>query len=67
MEISRKRHILKAISWRLVGSITTFFVALYLTGDINIGITFGLSDTALKILLYYLHERIWYRTKFGIK
>ncbi len=64
--VQRKRHIVKAITWRIIASFTTFFIAWGVTGDIKAGLTFGIIDVVVKFVLYYLHERVWYRSKFGV-
>jgi len=67
MEVSKKRHLLKAITWRLVGSFTSFVIAYVITGDMSMGIMVGGADTVIKFIIYYIHERLWYRSRFGIK
>lgn len=66
MSVERKRHIAKAFSWRILASIVTFLVGWLVTGDVEFGMTIGLLDVILKLVLYYIHERIWYRSDFGI-
>ena len=62
-QVSPKRHIAKAITWRLVGSIDTFLIAWLISGDSEIGIKIGIVETITKLLLYYVHERIWYHNQ----
>lgn len=64
--VSKTRHILKAITWRLIASLTTFLISWILTGNIESGLTIGGLDFFIKLVLYYLHERVWYKSKFGI-
>jgi uncharacterized membrane protein len=65
--IEKKRHLVKSITWRLVASITTFVIGWYTTGNMELGMTIGLFDFFVKLVLYYYHERIWYKSKYGIK
>lgn len=65
--VSRKRHILKSITWRLIASLATFIIGWGSTGDIDIGLKIGTFDFFIKMFLYYLHERAWYKSKYGIK
>jgi len=51
--------LLKAFSWRLVGTIDTFIVSLVVTGTVSIAVTISAVEFFTKILLYYLHERAW--------
>jgi uncharacterized membrane protein len=56
---------LKAISWRVVGTIDTIFVSYLWTGDTSKALKIGGTDVLTKILLYYLHERVWARVPLG--
>jgi uncharacterized membrane protein len=62
-----KRHIAKAITYRLVGTLTTFIISYILTGNVSISSTIGFVELVIKPVNYFIHERIWYRyTKFGV-
>lgn len=65
--LSHKRHILKTITWRIVGTIDTIFLGWLISGDPTIGLSVGGAELATKMILYYLHERVWYNIDFGIK
>ena len=58
--ISRKRHAVKAVTWRAVASGATVAIAWWVTGDWRIGLQVGWIELFVKMLLYYLHERFWY-------
>ena len=66
-EISKKRHILKTISYRIIS--TTFgFIFMYLfTGSIELSGAFSAVEMVWKPFQYYLHERVWYKIKIGVK
>ena len=64
--VKRKRHIAKTITWRLVGTMDTMLLGWLISGNPMIGIKVGLAELVTKMVLYYFHERIWYKTKFGI-
>jgi uncharacterized membrane protein len=65
--VSYKRHALKTITWRIVGTIDTFLLSWLITGSIKIGATIGAVEVITKMVLYYFHERIWYNfSKYGI-
>ena len=55
----KKRTILKTLTWRVTASLTTFFIAWILTGDLLIGVSIGSIEAIAKIFLYYFHERMW--------
>ena len=56
----------KAITWRIFASLITFVIGWGVTGDMSFGITIGSFDVVLKLVFYYLHERLWYHSKFGV-
>ncbi len=63
---SRKRHIAKTITWRGVGTLDTMLLSWIITGNPMTGLKIGLSELLTKMILYYLHERVWYRTNYGL-
>ena len=58
--VKRKRHIAKALSWRMVGTLDTFLLAWLITGSIEIGAMVSGVEVVTKTVLYYVHERVWY-------
>jgi len=62
---SHLRTIVKALTWRLGGLVMTVTVAWVVTRQADTAASIGLADTALKILAYYVHERVWLRIRFG--
>ena len=36
-------------------------ISWFVTGDALIGLQIGLAEVLTKMLLYYFHERIWFR------
>ena len=67
MFASKTRSILKAISWRIVGTLDTMILGWVITGNPLIGLKIGALELITKFVLYYIHERIWLRSKYGIK
>ena len=66
--VAKKRHILKTITWRIVGTLDTFLLSWLITGSIKLGAAIGAVEVITKMVLYYLHERAWYKlSKFGIE
>jgi len=59
--IDRTRHILKTISWRVIGTIDTIILSWIISGDPKIGFSIGGAEVVTKMLLYYFHERAWYK------
>jgi uncharacterized membrane protein len=56
---AHSRSIVKAISWRITGSIDTFVISALITGKLTLAGSIAATELATKILLYYFHERIW--------
>ncbi len=67
MPDSNKRHILKTISWRILGTLDTMIISWIISGDPIIGVKIGVAEVVTKMLLYYLHEKAWYKTNFGLE
>ena len=64
---SQFRHIMKTITWRIIGTLDTVLVAWLITGDPIEGLSIGGFEFFSKMILYYYHERIWYRSSYGIE
>jgi uncharacterized membrane protein len=62
---SNTRSIAKAISYRLLGSISTALIVFGFSGNAKVSLGVGAADMVAKIVLYYLHERIWNHISFG--
>lgn len=65
--VTRKRHLAKAVSYRIIGTLTTMVTAYAITGDVMSGVKIGVIETALKIGIYYAHERAWLKLEYGLK
>ncbi len=61
---SRKRHIAKAITWRIVGTIDTIVLSWIISGNPFTGLKIGFAEVVTKMLLYYFHERVWFKIYF---
>lgn len=60
-----KRSLLKAITWRVIAFTVTIIAVYIYSRDIKESLVIGISANLVKIFLYYAHERIWNRVKFG--
>jgi adenylylsulfate kinase len=60
---SRVRSLIKAISWRLTGTIDTFIVSWFVTGTLTLATGIAFTEVFTKVFLYWLHERIWNHIK----
>jgi uncharacterized membrane protein len=61
------RSLVKAISWRVTGTLDTIFISFLITGNINFAVTIGSVEILTKVFLYFFHERIWSYINFGRK
>jgi len=59
------RSVLKAVSWRTLGTLDTFAISWFMTGRIEIAGSIAGVEVATKIAWYYLHERIWAGVAWG--
>lgn len=61
------RSVVKAISWRVVGTIDTLVVSYLILGDGKLGEASAIAgvDFITKMILYFAHERVWNRVKWG--
>ena len=64
---SHKRHLLKTVTWRLIGTLDTILLSWFITGNPWVGLKIGAAEIVTKMILYYLHERVWYRIDFGLE
>ncbi len=63
---SKKRHIAKTVTWRFVGTMDTMTLAWLISGNPLTGLKIGFAEVITKMLLYYLHERVWYKVNYGL-
>ena len=61
------RYIVKGISWRIVATGTTIIIVYIFFGRLDLAIAAGLLETVAKVALYWVHEKIWQKIKFGKK
>jgi uncharacterized membrane protein len=56
---THSRSVLKAVSWRTLGTLDTFAISWFMTGRLEIAGSIAATEIVTKIAWYYLHERIW--------
>lgn len=61
------RSVVKAVSWRTIGALDTFLIALLITGRTGTSLSIGGTELATKTALYYLHERLWSHIPWGVE
>lgn len=55
------RHILKTISYRILGTLTTVATAYLLGASLELSSILGVAELVVKPLIYFVHERVWYK------
>lgn len=65
--VSKKRSLVKSITWRIIAVVTTFAVSLAMTGSLTFSAYLALVSNGLNFVLYYIHERFWITVKWGRK
>lgn len=56
---------MKAVSWRVTGTLDTFIISFIVTGKATVAGSIALTELLTKIALYYGHERVWARIPWG--
>jgi len=59
------RSIIKAVSWRLTGSVDTLVISFLITRQLKWAFTISGVELFTKVFLYYIHERIWNKIPLG--
>lgn len=62
---NKKRSFMKAVSWRVTGTIDTIAISYLITGKVALAFSIGGIEVFTKFFLYFLHERAWNRISFG--
>ena len=61
----RYRGIIKAVSWRIIGTFDTFSISFLITGKFRLALSISFFEVFTKITLFYVHERMWNRINVG--
>jgi uncharacterized membrane protein len=62
---AHSRSFIKAVSWRMLGSIDTFVISYFVTHQLVFAASIASVETVTKIILFYGHERIWAAVPWG--
>jgi len=61
------RTIAKTITWRFIAFIATLIVLYLYSKDWNMSLRYSLVIQIIKLFLYYVHERMWNLSNFGLE
>ncbi len=67
MEGTRKRSVIKSIVWRIICIVVSILTTFLLTDRWDLAVSIGTLYNAITMVLYYFHERIWNRIKWGMR
>ncbi len=62
---SRLRSVLKAVSWRVLATLTTMVIAYFVTSNVGDALKIGSVEVVVKLVIFYLHERTWAQLPLG--
>lgn len=62
---SNARSFVKAVSWRVTGTVDTFILSWLITGEVALATGIAATEVITKIALYWAHERIWAKIRWG--
>ena len=65
MVASKRRSLVKTITWRVIATTDTFVLAWLFTSDEVIAASIAGFEVVTKLVLYYLHERGWSSFEWG--
>ena len=67
MRVTKQRSAVKAISWRIIGTIDTFILSFLITHKPITAASIAGFEVLTKTILYYFHERGWDKVQWGRK
>lgn len=67
MKVTKSRSFVKAISYRILGTLSSFAIAYLITKNATLSGAIAFWETILKIFIYYIHERGWNMIQWGRK
>ena len=62
---TKRRSLVKAITWRTLGTLDTITISYFLTGEMKTAVSIGGIEVFTKMFLYFFHERMWNYIKWG--
>lgn len=61
----RFRSLIKAVTYRITGTLTTGLIVFAVSGDMTLAFAVGFVEPVAKVVIYYLHERAWQLVPHG--
>jgi uncharacterized membrane protein len=67
MKVTKTRSFVKALSYRIWGTLSSVAVAYVITKNASLSIAIAFWETVVKVFIYYAHERGWNYIQWGRK
>jgi uncharacterized membrane protein len=67
MKVTKSRSLVKALSYRIWGTLSSVAVAYVITKNAALSVTIAFWETVVKVFIYYAHERGWNMIQWGRK
>ena len=67
MKVTKTRSFVKALSYRIWGTLSSVAVAYAITKNASLSVTIAFWETVVKVFIYYAHERGWNYIQWGRK
>jgi uncharacterized membrane protein len=64
MKETRKRSVVKSITWRIICIVVSISTAYVMTGNLDVSVAIGTVYNVITMILYYFHERAWNTSKW---
>lgn len=61
------RSAAKSLTWRICGTVDTIIISLLITGTLELALEIGLLEWFSKLIIFYIHERVWSQVLWGIR
>ena len=65
MKVTKSRSFVKAWTYRVFGTLTSFLVVYIITGKGSLATLIAFWETVVKVAVYYWHERVWDKIQWG--
>jgi uncharacterized membrane protein len=65
MKVTKARSFIKSLSYRIFGTIISWAVVYVITGKGSLAILIAIWETIIKVVVYYIHERVWNKISWG--
>jgi len=67
LQETKKRTLVRALTWRCTAFIITITVSFLFTGSFNKAMEIGLVDSSIKLISHFIHDRLWLKTTCWLK